>query len=62
MKMDLLNSLLMLSMSDQSFGKKTNDKIVVEAVRKYEFTNHHKNKCKNKYINSMKRDVMNILH
>lgn len=52
----------MLSMSDQSFGKKANDKIVVEAVRKYEFMNHHKNKCKNKYINSMKRDVMNILH
>lgn len=62
MKMDLLNSLLMLSMSDQSFGKKANDKIVVEALRKYEFMNHHKNKCKNKYINSMKRDVMNILH
>ena len=47
MKMNLLNSLLIISIIDPSFENKGQMKtIVVEAVSRYEWMNHDKNKSR----------------
>ena len=43
MKIDLLNSLLMISINDSSLENKVQViKIVIQAVRKYDCMNHYK--------------------